>query len=411
MRRVGRNREKNRRMPVGWEPSASGVIYFRPTNAADRAIVIAITGGPLSIRLGATMDEASTTFANLIVAARLREEAAVPGTVAELVERGIREWLPAEVKNPKTRKERKRHLEALGAKFGTRRYARNVFEASRDTTGVYFRAADVQRHIIEGRAHRRVGVNREVRSWELLFQWARAPWGLTEYNPCSGLDPNDETHRKIVPEDQGIFRLYRHLDPPARFMIVLIRYYGRRKVEQLGLETTDAREDGIHLRRGKDADAKPIILKWDARLRKHYARLMRWRAKVLRPFVDAKVRNIERKLPTALLLNRRGRPYTETGFNSARKRAMIRSGLSVFIGEEDRNGKKVKRYKNPFGFHDIRKSRAEDNLTPAQATNVLAHDDPRTTNVKYRVGPIIVDLNDEVNGRRLVRGYAGKGKK
>jgi hypothetical protein len=34
------------------------------------------------------------------------------------------------------------------------------------------------------------------------------------------------------------------------------------------------------------------------------------------PLVDAKVRDIERKLPTALLLNRRGRPYTESGFNS-----------------------------------------------------------------------------------------------
>ena len=69
MLRVGRNREKNKRMPKGWAPSASGVIYFRPTNAGDREIVKAITKGPLSLRLGATMDEASTTFARLIVAA------------------------------------------------------------------------------------------------------------------------------------------------------------------------------------------------------------------------------------------------------------------------------------------------------------------------------------------------------
>lgn len=45
MARVGRNREKHKRMPVGWAPSPSGVIYFRPTNEGDRAIVRAITGG------------------------------------------------------------------------------------------------------------------------------------------------------------------------------------------------------------------------------------------------------------------------------------------------------------------------------------------------------------------------------
>lgn len=59
MARVGRNRNKNLRMPVGWAPSPSGVIYFRPTNQADRAIVRAITGGRLSLRLGATHDEAA----------------------------------------------------------------------------------------------------------------------------------------------------------------------------------------------------------------------------------------------------------------------------------------------------------------------------------------------------------------
>jgi hypothetical protein len=209
MRRVGRNRTKHRRWPKGWAPGyarkdGSFDIYFRPTNVGDERIVRAITGGPLTIRLGATEDEASETYARLIVAARRCDAAAVAGTVAELCERARLEFLPA-IKNPKTRKERERHVDALERKFGTRPYARNVYEASRDMVGKFLRAMDIQKHIFEGRATRKVAVNREVRTWELVFTWARAPWGLTEYNPCSGLMENDETHRKVVPTDDSIF--------------------------------------------------------------------------------------------------------------------------------------------------------------------------------------------------------------
>lgn len=378
MRRVGRDREKNKRMPKGWAPAKSGAIYFRPTNAGDVAIVRAITGGALSIKLGDTVDEAAETFARVIIAARAREDNAAPGTVAEIVERARREFLPS-IANAKTRKERERHLDALLAKFGARHYARNVFEASRDSAGRYLRAMDVQRHIFEGRTGRAVSVNREVRTWELAFIWARAPWGLTEYNPCAGLQHNEEAPRDVLPADGDIFKLYRHLDPPARFMVALNRFYGRRKVEALGLTLSDARDDGLHLRRGKRA--KEIIIRWDTRLRKMLARVMRWRAEVIRPTKG------NRKAPavvelSALLLNRRGRRYTVTGFNSARKRAMERAGIA-----------------GAFTFHDLRAARAST-LSPAMATEVLAHDDPRTTSRIYRRGASIVDLADEVNARR-----------
>jgi hypothetical protein len=412
MRRVGRNRETHKRLPKGWTPSPSGTIYFRPTNEQDRQIVKSITGGPLSLRLGKTHDEAAATYARDIVAARRRvsvTERFETGTVGEIVARAKLEFLPT-ISHPKTATERERHIDALEKKFGTKRYARNVFEASRDTAGVFLRAMDIQRHIFEGRKTRRVAVNREVRTWELVFTWARAPWGLTEYNPCSGLMENEETHRKVVPTDEGIFRLYRHLvDPPARFMVAAIRYYGRRKVELLGLKLTDVlrempdklREDGIHFRRGKDADSKEIIVRWDSRLRRMIARVLRWRDQVIRPIKDkeGKGRSAPKVVSTALLLNRRGGSYTESGFNSARKRAMLRSGLATFVGEEVIDGKKRKRYQSSFTFHDMRKSRAQT-LPREKAVDVLAHDDPRTTNRVYRPGAIIVDLNDEVNSRK-----------
>lgn len=388
MRRVGRNREKHRRMPTGWAPSASGVIYFRPTNAQDREIVKAITGGPLSLRLGASHDEAAETFARLVVAARTRQASIEPGTVAELCERARLEFLPS-IRNPKTREERERHVEQLDKVFGARRYARNVYEASRDATGLYLRAMDVQRHLFEARGARPVAANREVRTWELVFQWARAPWGLAEYNPASGLQANPEEPRTVVPEDEKIFRLYRHLEPPARFMVAMGRYYGRRRGELLRLELTDARDDALYLYRGKDRGTKrkAIRIVWDDRLRRIWARLTRWRNS--RPGWDGGkiTRTFQRADGSAFapaIVNRYGEPYSETAFNSARRRGMERAGI-----------------RGAFTFHDTRKSRAEDGLTLDQAANVLAHDDKRTTARQYRPNaPVVVDLNAEVENRR-----------
>ena len=383
MLRVGRNRTKHRRFPIGWK-LVGNVIYFAPTNAGDRAIVQALTGGKGSVRLGATHDEAAEAYAKHIVAARAQRDDIEPGTVAEICDRALREYIPT-LKNAKTRKERTRHVHELQRLFGTKRYARDVFEASRDRTGTFLRAMDVQRHIFDGRETRPVAVNREVRSWELVFQWARAPWGLTEYNPASGLTMNDESPRRTLPSDKGIFRLYRRLDPPARFMVAMIRFYGRRKVELLGLQVSDVRDDAIHFRRGKDRDAKPIQVKWDPRLRRMYTRLAKWREEVIRPTKKnraGRMRPAPAVVSTALLLNRRGGAYTETGFNSARKRAMERANI-----------------KGTFTFHDMRKSRAQS-LSPADAQNVLAHDDQRTTNRIYRPGAIVVDMNDEVNAMR-----------
>lgn len=372
MPRVGRNREKHKRLPKGWSlgpPNKAGVrvFYFKPTNALDRKIVKGITGGPACMRLGATHDEAATTYAAKIIGARSQQLAVVPGTVGEIVERATREWLPLEVKNPKTRKERARHLDELAARFGARHYARNVYAASRDDKGVTLRAMDIQKYLLEGRASRPVSANRTVRTWELVFDWARAPWGLTEYNPCSGLKMNPEEARDVLPEDGDIFRLYRWLDPPGRFMVALNRYYGRRKIEALGLSMSSAEDDGLHLRRGKDAKSKVIVLVWDVRLRRMWHRLMRWRAEKIR---GGKVATL------AALVNRRGGAYTETGFNSARKRAMERAGI-----------------KGAFTFHDLRAARASS-LSREEATHVLAHDDARSTRT-YRRGPHIIAINSE----------------
>ncbi len=111
--------------------------------------------------------------------------------------------------------------------------------------------------------------------------------------------------------------------------------------------------------------------------------MMRWREQVIRPTKGK--RKAPRVVSTALLINRRGCAYTETGFNSARKRAMERANI-----------------KGAFTFHDIRAARAST-LSPEKAVEVLAHDDPRTTNRIYRRGAHVVNLTEEANSRKSGR--------
>ncbi len=362
MPRVGRTRTKNLRMPKGWRPTPSG-IYFRPTSAGDREIVKAITGGPLCLRLGATHDEAAEAYARLIVGARLRIDAEVSGTIAEIVGRARREFLPT-IASAKTKQERERHIDKLEGLFGERRYARTVYDAGRDAG--CFRALDVQRHLDACREGRPIAANREVKTWSLVFTWARTRWGLTEYNPAAGVMMNPEAPRDVLPETKLIGKAFRELDAPMRFCVAMIRYYGRRKSEILSLMLSGVQEDGLHLARGKarGGKAREIVLVWDDRLRKMVARLMRWREKVKREALPS----------TQLLLNRDGKPTTVTGFNSAWRRAMKRAGI---VGT--------------FTFHDLRAVRAST-LSKERATEVLAHDDPRTTARVYRRGPLVIDL-------------------
>jgi integrase len=368
MLRVGRTRTKNLRMPKGWRPTPSG-IYYRATNAADREIVKAITGGPLCLRLGATHDEAAEAYARLIVSARRRIDSEKSGTISEIVGRARRELLPT-ITNAKTKVERERHLDELEALFGARRYAKTVYDAGRDPA--CFRALDVQRYLdaaarpTDGTKPRPIAGNRAVKTWSIAFTWARTRWGLSEYNPATGVMMNQETPRDVLPESKVIGKAFRELDAPMRFCVAMIRYYGRRKSEILSLMLSGVQEDGLHLARGKarGGKAREIVLVWDDRLRKMVARLMRWRDEVKREALPS----------TQLLLNRDGKPTTVTGFNSAWRRAMKRAGV-----------------KGEFTFHDLRAVRAST-LTREKATEVLAHDDPRTTSKVYRRGPLVIDL-------------------
>lgn len=374
MLRVGRNREKNTRLPRGWDVKPSG-IYFRPTNATDKDIVRRLTGGPLSLRLGATEDEAHRGEPwKRILAARAVPET-TEGTVGELVDRAQRFYLPR-IQNAETRAWRVRWLLEIGKVWGSRRYAKNVYDATKAAPGTFLVAMEVQRYV-DDNAHRPAAVNDVVNAGRILFSDARRRWGRTEYNPFEGIELHPEVPRNVLPEDPQIAKVYRKLDPPMRFMVQMIRFYGRRRGELLKLTIASARDDGLHLVRGKSRNGrvKVIVIRWDGKLRRLWARLMAWRTNVRRGG------NLE---TTAAILNRDGMPYTKTGFNSAWRRGRKRAGLH-----------------GAFTFHDIRATHAQTFETVQEAQHSLAHDEQATTAGTYRRGPHIIDFTkDSRNSRK-----------
>lgn len=406
MPRVGRDRTKNRRMPKGWAPSASGTIYFRPTNAADKKIVRALTGGPLSLRLGATHDEAVAAFSRLIVAGRDRQTEVVPGHVSEIIDRARRDYLPR-LENEETRAWRAGHIDELEREFASRRYARNVYDATKAPAGTFLVAMEVQAWIDRGRAARHVAVNRAAQTGRIVWKEARRRWGLTEYNPFEGLESNRERARETLPDDKAhFFKVYRALDPPARFVLALGRYYGRRPGEARRIELAGVDDDGLHTVRGKRA--RDLIILWDdhmdscgrvrpGRLRKMVLRALRWRETVIRPkkvWKNGKRRKPLRVVSTKLLINRRGREISKSGFATEFRRAMAAVGLVEQLGEAMLAGRLVQRTRRAFNPNDARAKRAST-LPRGIATDVLAHDEERTTETVYRRGPKIINLRGQ----------------
>lgn len=383
MLRVGRNRTRNTRLPKGWAPAASGIIYFRPTNKIDKETVRSMTGGKLSLRLG-TEDEAhQNPLWQRVLAGRVKETEFRPGFVSEIIDRARRSYLPR-IKSAETRAWRARHIDELERLFASHRYARSVHDAVKAPAGSTLLAIDVQRHVDECAESRPVAVNRWVQTCEQVFQDARRRWGLTEYNPFQGIQLNPEAPRDVLPEDEALRKVYRKLDPPMRFCAAMARYYGRRRRELLQLTLSSAQPEGLRLTRGKAKNGragKVLVIRWDVRLERMWARLMRWRAAVAR---GGKVQT------TAAILNRDGKPYTATGYNSARVRAMKRAGLA---GE--------------FTFHDLRAARASSAGSLDEAQLILAHDDRATTQTIYRRGPHVIDLRAD---SRKVSENSRKGK-
>ena len=303
------------------------------------------------------------------------------GTVSELVARARIDMLPA-YRSRKSREEAERYLDAIDAEFGSRRYARHEAEAA---TGAKF----LRRHEVQAWLHGRrerlpgsdrpangpVAANRMVTIMGRVFALASSLWGLTEYNPAQGLQHNQENPRDQIPDQSQFDAMYGEVPEWMRCAMLIARDYARRRGEILQLAESDVLDKHLRFTRGKERNGrkpKEILIEWDEHLHAIVQRLQAWKAKVEYQTGKKSFR---------LLVNKRGGPVTEDGWNSVWRRAALKAGITL----------------GDFHYHDLRAVKPSGLDDERQAQHLLAHESAQSTKV-YRRGPHVIKADFKRTG-------------
>lgn len=382
MPRVGRPREKSKDLPLGVYP-VKGRFYVRPVNQEMRRIFAVAYPGKSCAPLGADKAEARKQWVKLFVTDVPKEDA-VAGTVAELIERYEREILPNLTGT--TKGHRTAYCKTLKKQFGERRFARSEVEAA---TGNFLRTMDLTQYLRAEavrefkdartkRVHhgRPVGVNREVKCLSRIFKLAKTQWGYTEYNPCLQLEYNPEHAREQYHDDDAYMAMYEKAAPVMQCLMDLAQMNGARRgmLLRIMLADADLNKPALRLTLNKRRQGRPPKYKfvpWSDDLRDVVKRALELRKKVRGGKKDLKVADLE---TAPLFLSRTGKPFGDSAFNTAWRRA--REAAGVKAGE--------------FHFHDIKAKAISDSPDLQNAQERGDHADSTITKTVYRRKPAVV---------------------
>lgn len=235
------------------------------------------------------------------------------------------------------------------------------------------------KHIYEYRNKRAltsvVQANREKSCLSAVFS-AAVEWGIVNSNPCRQVAKIEEPARQRYVTDAEFTAVYNIASPMLQSAMDLAVITGQREGDLLKLSRAQLKDEGVefvigkskrrHPRHGKIVEtAKTLIVEWSPELREVIERL-----KKLGPQIR----------PT-LICNGQGKPFTESGFRSNWHRLM----QTALKGRKRKNGVVTLApvLAEAFTFHDLRAKSASDDADAENATDRLAHDDPRTTRKVY----------------------------
>lgn len=354
MIKMGRPRTKHKDMPPGMQEVA-GRWYWRPTDAASRAVCEQIAPGKTSIPAGKDKQTARQWWAKTILPRLDAQEAPDPdGTIASLV--------TAYLKSPqylklaeKTRAEYDRALKGLNSKWGGIRFARSEDEASR---GDYFRRMHVAGHLDAAEA--KVAANRQVAALSSAFAVAIRT-GRTEYNPCRGVERNSERPRRRLVTHSEYARLKHAAPPVIRIAMLLARLTGMREGDLLALTWRQVSGGELHVTPRKTAESTGMSQRI-----------------VITPSLNAVLEAAKRLRGNVrsitVLHTGSGQAYTQSGFQTMWQRTVKASGV------ED------------VHFHDLRALAVTDKERKdrGSGSDLAGHADPRTTRKIYRRGAVKV---------------------
>lgn len=251
-------------------------------------------------------------------------------SVSEAVNRFIAEVIPA--KAAATQRDYLRYAARIRRVFGESRLAD-------------VETKHIARYLDERTA--KIEANREIAFLSSVYTKA-IRWGWCSTNPCRGVERNHEARRRRYIDDAELEKLRETAADHMRAVIDLAVLTGMRKKDLLKIRLSDIREDGLYVEQSKTG--KRQLFEWTEALRDAVSR-----AKTPRRGIGS----------LYLFANRAGHPYTTTGFDSIWQRVKKKSGIK------------------DLRFHDLRAKAGSD---ASNATELLGHDDPRTT-ARYKRAP------------------------
>lgn len=182
--------------------------------------------------------------------------------------------------------------------------------------------------------------------------------GLLKENPCAHAKKPTTGKRTRYVQDHEYIAVKAIASPLIGCAMDLALLTGLRRGDLLRVKLADLREDGIHVAQGKTG--KRIIIAWD---------------EDLRSAVQA-ARALPRPVSGLYLLcNRRGLPYSDSGFSAMWQRTMTKA---------------VKAGIERFTFHDLRAKSGSDEDQLATASERLGHESQAITRRVYRRKPTVV---------------------
>jgi integrase len=364
---MGRRRLTNKNLPIGIK-LINGRFYCLPKNEQMHRVFAEKFPGKTSIALGDDPTEMRRQYVALFMSKR-DSSIPSPGTVNEIIEKYELDVLPHQPAG--TRNTEEQWLKGLRAEFGELRFAKSEFDAVR---GDYIRGMHVQRYLEKHAKSRPVAANREVSLLRKLFRKAKG-WGMTEFNPCLGVERNVETPRDTYIPDNVPLRIYEKAPPVLQCMMDIAQMFGCRPGEVRTLNEADLQEQGVLLRplKGKRGQPqKPRLYVWTDELRMAINRAKNERAKIIKATRRASEFIFVTPAP-------HGTPYTKDGLVRLWTRTVERAGFDP----------------HEYHFNDIRAKVASDMIDREEdASRQLGHTDARTTLRVYarkptRVVPVV----------------------
>jgi len=194
-----------------------------------------------------------------------------------------------------------------------------------------------------------VAANREKALFSHIFSYA-IRWGVVKDNPCRNVKRNPEKPRDRYVQDWEYDLVYDLAPRIVRAMMGFASITGLRLGDILRVKIADIKPDSVTTKIGKTGST--LVFERTAEL-----------DKIMDMARDRKVSSLY------LFCTREGQPYTPDGFASIWQRLMTKA---------------VKTGMERFTFHDLRAKAGSEADNP---TELLGHDDPKTTNRVYRRKP------------------------